>query len=122
MLCKNEVILKTPIISFLYESVRGIPIIRAFNQQGTIIKRQSLAIDRMMLHELVHDAVFNWWSLRLVCLSQVFFVMTVIIIARHRLTSDPISLVLLLNMTENMAFMQFTLDMAMEFKRNCIEA
>ena len=76
----------------------------------------------MMLHENVKHAVFQWIDLRLVCIGYLLFGVSIVIIARHRMTTDPVTLVMLLRMTECIDDLAPTIEMVNVFKRNCTEA
>lgn len=64
-------------------------------------------LDKWLLQRNVHHSCWCWFNLRMVISSKVLTVICIFVIAKHRTTEDPISLVMLFYWTIDMHWMMY---------------
>ena len=97
-----------PIRSYFHETQRGAHVIRAFGQEETIMAKQHEMLDKTTTHFIAHHSCWCWFNLRMFVTSQFFPFIALLVIARNRTTVEPVTLLLLLNWSQDMNwFMHF---------------
>lgn len=90
---------KSPILSYLSETINGSSTIRAFNRQNEFIEGCDVLLDKNILATQIMVGVSNWFAIRVDILAIIImFIMTVVcIIARELPNPNPIVLSMLLS-------------------------
>jgi len=97
-------------------------VIRAFDQEHTIVDKQKSKIDDQTRHFIAHHSCWCWYNLRFFYISCLFYVTTLILIAKNRTAADTVVLVLCFNWTQDMGWLMHFFGCMNWFKRNVSEA
>lgn len=92
----------SPIHSYFYECMRGTTVIRAFNEEESIMKKQHDLLDKTTTHFIANHSCWCWYNLRMYYISKLFYIIALGLIAKNRTTADTIALVLLFNWSRDM--------------------
>ena len=90
----------TPIHSYFHESMRGKSIIRAYQQEDSIMKRQNDMLDKTTTHFIAHFSCWNWYQIRMVWLVKLIQVYCVVICVYNKGIVSNVTLVLLINWSD----------------------
>ena len=66
------------------------------------MKKQHMLLDKTTIHFIAHHSCWCWYNLRMYVITQIFFVMTMIVIAKNRVSTDTVTLTLLFGWASNM--------------------
>lgn len=86
----------TPIHSFFHESMRGKSIIRAFQQEESIMARQNALLDHTTTHFIAHHSCWIYYNLRMTYATMIFSVLTVVVCVMNKGLVSNTSLVIAL--------------------------
>jgi len=96
----------SPIHSYFHESMRGKSIIRAFQQEDSIMKKQNDLLDHTTTHFIAHHSCWNWYQTRMQWLSKCIAFCAIVICVMNKGVVSNVTLVLLLNWSTNMDWLQ----------------
>lgn len=88
---------KSPIISYLNETIRGISTIRAFGQTSIFIENNNKLLNTNTLSVQMMSGVQGWFAIRVDILAIVLMLIVSLIAVFSRDTADPIILAMLLS-------------------------
>jgi len=108
-----------PIHSYFYECMSGTTVIRAFNEEKTIMKRQHELLDKTTTHLIAQHSSWGWYNLRMMVLSKGIFSLALYLIAKNRTTTDTVTLILLFNSTQDMGIISEMVSCVNWFKSSC---
>ena len=60
----------SPIHSYFHEAMRGKSIIRAFQQEQSIMAKQNTLLDKTTTHFIAHHSCWNWYQFRMQWLAK----------------------------------------------------
>lgn len=90
----------SPIHSYFHEAMRGKSIIRAFQQEQTIMAKQNKLLDFTTTHFIAHHSCWNWYQFRMQWISKCIQVLAIVIIIMNKGVVSNVTLVLLLNWSD----------------------
>jgi len=95
----------TPIRSYFHESLRGTTIIRAFNQEETIMARQMELLDKTTTHFIAHHSCWCWFNIRMFSATKVFSLCTILICFMNKGVVSNVTLSLLINWSTDLSWL-----------------
>ena len=115
---KIRSILWTPIHSFFHESMRGKSVIRAFEQEATIMARQNTLFDNTTLSFIPHYSAYKWFQMRMLWATMLIPCLTIVTCAQAKGTvSESILVVALFYSLDIMSWMYRFFDNYNHFQR-----
>lgn len=111
----------TPIHSYFHESMRGKSIIRAFQEEDSIMAKQNALLDHTTTHFIAHHSCWNWYQLRMQWISKSIAIMAIVICIVNKGVASNVTLVLLLNWSTNMDWLQHFFGCYNHIQRMMIE-
>ena len=91
-----------PIHSYFHEQMRGVSVIRAFNQEEKVMSRQSEMLDHTTTHFIAHHSCWVWYCDRMFLITNLITLVTIITCIQKKGEISNVTLCLLINWTFNM--------------------
>ena len=95
----------TPIKSYFHESLRGTTIIRAFDQENTVLSRKNELLDRLTTHWIAHHSCWCWFNTRMFAASKMISLLTIYIVFISKGVVNNVALVVLINWSMDMPWL-----------------
>ena len=90
----------TPIHSYFHEAMRGKSIIRAFQQEESIMAKQNSLLDNTTIHFIAHHSCWNWYQFRMQWLAKVIQMAAIVTCVMNKGIVSNVTLVLLINWSD----------------------
>ena len=111
----------TPIRSYFHESLRGTTIIRAFDQEQTILNRQNQLLDRSTTHFIAHHSCWCWYNTRMFVATKMISLLTIYIVLTSKGLVNNVALVLLINWSMDMPWLMHIFGCLNHFMRMMVQ-
>lgn len=111
-----------PIFSYFHECMRGTSIVRAFGQEDMIMSRQHAMLDRTTQHFIAHQSCMSWYNIRMYYASMFLTALCFLLIAKHRLAVDSVTLVMFYSQTIDMHWIMSSVTLMNQMSRGMIKA
>lgn len=78
---KNAKLVHSPIHSYFHETMRGIPVIKAFGQEEVVLNKQYELIDKTVAHEIVSHSLGSLVDIWMAAVTRLVYVLVVLVAA-----------------------------------------
>ena len=110
-----------PIHSFFHEQMRGTSIIRAYDQEETILARQNGMLDHTTTHFIAHHSCWIWYNLRMGAITNLIPIAAIITCVMNKGVVSNVTLCILFNKTIHLDWLMHIFGTFNHFQRLMVQ-
>lgn len=114
-------IIHQPIHSYFHEQMRGTSIIRAYNQEESILARQYGMLDDTTVHFIAHHSCWIWYNLRMAAASNLIPIAAIITCIMNKGTVSNVTLCILFQKTIDLEWLMHIFGTINHFQRLMVQ-